>query len=131
VSDAQSILGGEIVWRPTPAQIGHSRVKAFMDRHGVATYDGLLRRSVDDPRWFWPAVLDEIGIEFYEPYSQIMDLSLGPAWPRWCVGGRLNIVQSCLDKWQGTDTAARANMISSMQLVLFPVTVFQRALRPP
>ena len=79
-----------------------------MDRHGVATYDQLLRRSVDDPDWFWPAVLNEIGVEFYEPYSQIVDLSRGPAWPRWCVGGRLNIVQSCLDKWQRTDTAARA-----------------------
>jgi acetyl-CoA synthetase len=107
VSDAQSILGGEIVWRPTPAQIDHSRVKAFMDRHGVATYDQLLRRSVEDRQWFWPAVLDEIGVVFHEPYSQIVDLSRGPAWPHWCVGGGLNIVHSCLDKWQTTDTATR------------------------
>jgi len=108
VSDAQSILGGEIAWRPTPAHIEHSRVKAFMDRHGVATYDALLRRSVDEPHWFWPAVLNEIGVVFDEPYRQILDLSRGPAWPRWCVGGRLNIVQSCLDKWQSTDTATQA-----------------------
>ena len=34
----------------------------------------------------------------------MLDLSRGPAWPRWCVGGRLNIVHNCLDKWAGTPT---------------------------
>ena len=60
-----------------------------------------------EPEWFWAAVLDEIGVEFDEPYQQILDLSRGPAWPRWCVGGRMNIVKSCLDKWQSTATADR------------------------
>ena len=107
MSDAQSILDGEIVWRPTPAYIDNSRVKAFMDAHGISSYEQLLARSVAQPEWFWPAVLDAIGIEFYEPYQQIADLSTGPAWPRWCVGGRMNIVHNCLDKWQTTPTAAR------------------------
>ena len=39
-----------------------------MDRHGIATYDALLARSMADPEWFWRAVLDDLGIEFYEPY---------------------------------------------------------------
>ena len=78
-----------------------------MDAHGIPSYEGLLARSVAEPEWFWPAVLDAIGIEFYEPYQQIVDLSQGPAWPRWCVGGRMNIVHNCLDKWQSTPTADR------------------------
>jgi acetyl-CoA synthetase len=107
VSDAQSILGGEIAWRPTPAYIEGSRVMAFMKAHGISSYEALLARSVAEPEWFWAAVLDEIGVEFDEPYQQILDLSRGPAWPRWCVGGRMNIVTSCLDKWQSTATADR------------------------
>jgi acetyl-CoA synthetase len=95
-------FGGEIAWRPTSEYRDRSRLKAFMDRHAVADYDGLMRRSIEDPNWFWPAVLEDLGIEFYQPYTQILDTSSGPAWPRWCAGGVLNIVHNCLDKWIGT-----------------------------
>jgi acetyl-CoA synthetase len=97
-------FGGEVAWRPTREYIERSRLKAFMDRHAIADYDELLRRSTREPEWFWPAVLDELRIEFYEPYEQILDTSNGIPWPRWCVGGRLNIVHNCLDKWIGTPT---------------------------
>jgi len=100
-------FGGEIAWRPSREYIEHSRLKAFMTRHGIPTLDGLHRRSVDDPEWFWRAVLDDLGIEFYEPYERILDMSRGPAWARWCVGGRLNIVHNCLDKWLGTPVEQR------------------------
>ena len=100
-------FGGEIAWRPSREYIEHSRLKAFMTRHGIPTLDGLHRRSVDDPEWFWRAVLDDLGIEFYEPYERILDVSRGPAWARWCVGGRLNIVHNCLDKWLGTPVEQR------------------------
>lgn len=101
-------FGGEIAWRPTPEYRDRSRLAAFIARHHLAGLDDLLRRSVDDPRWFWRAVLDDLGIEFYEPYRDILDLSRGIAWPRWCVGGRLNIVHNCLDKWAGTPVAQKA-----------------------
>jgi acetyl-CoA synthetase len=97
-------FGGEIAWRPTPEYIERSRLQAFMRRHALASYDELLRRSVEDPRWFWPAVLDDLDIRFYEPYTDILDTSRGIPWARWCVGGRLNIVHNCLDKWIGTPT---------------------------
>jgi acetyl-CoA synthetase len=101
-------FGGEIVWWPTPAYVEGSRLKAFMDRHGIGTYDELLRRSVTEPEWFWPAVLDDLHIEFDEPYSAVFDTSRGIPWTRWCVGGRLNIVRNCLDKWIGTPVEHRA-----------------------
>jgi len=101
-------FGGEIAWQPTPEYRDRSRLAAFMARHGFATLDDLQRRSVQDPGWFWGAVLDDLGIEFYEPYRQMLDLSRGIAWPRWCVGGRMNIVHNCLDKWMATPTAQKA-----------------------
>jgi acetyl-CoA synthetase len=48
-------FGGEIVWRPTDDYIQHSRLKAFMDQHGIATFEELMRRSTDDLEWFWHA----------------------------------------------------------------------------
>jgi acetyl-CoA synthetase len=97
-------FGGEIAWRPTAEYIDNSRLKAFIDRHGLTDYPGLLKRSVAEPEWFWSAVLEDLGIEFYEPYRQVLDTSRGIPWTRWCVGGRLNIVHNCLDKWIGTPT---------------------------
>jgi len=38
------------------------------------------------------AVLQELAIQFYSPYSQIVDFSRGMPWPQWCVGGEMNII---------------------------------------
>ncbi|HEX5110566.1 MAG TPA: AMP-binding protein [Vicinamibacterales bacterium] len=100
-------FGGDIAWRPTPDYIENSRLMAFMRRHGIHSYDELMRRSIADPDWFWPAVLDDLGIEFYRPYSRVLDTSRGIAWARWCVDGRMNIVHNCLDKWMGTEVEGR------------------------
>ena len=99
--------GGEIVWRPTPEQAEGSRLAAFMRARGIATFDELLKRSTDDIEWFWKAVLDDLDIRFFTPYEKIVDLSRGDAWARWCVGGRMNIVQNCLEKWIGTSAEHR------------------------
>jgi acetyl-CoA synthetase len=83
------VTSGEIAWRPTAEYVNRSRLKAFIDRHGLHTYDELLARSTADPEWFWRAVLDDLSIEFYEPYTQVLDTSRGIPWTRWCVGGRM------------------------------------------
>ncbi len=101
-------FGGEIVWRPTPDIVQNSRLHDFMTRHAIPTYEALRQRSTADIAWFWEAVLAELGIEFYQPYHPIVDLSRGPAWPAWCVGGVMNIVHNCLDKWQTTPARNQA-----------------------
>ncbi|HEY1266812.1 MAG TPA: AMP-binding protein [Candidatus Binatia bacterium] len=78
-----------------------------MERHGIDGVEELHRRSIFDIEWFWRAVLDELGIEFYRPYDRVVDLSEGIAWPRWCCGAEMNIVHNCLDKWMATPTARR------------------------
>jgi acetyl-CoA synthetase len=101
-------FGGEIAWRPTPEYVAQSRLKQFMDRHGIASFDELLHRSTEDLEWFWGAVLEDLEIEFYEPYTRVLDASKGTAWARWCIGGKMNIVHNCLDKWMGTPAQNRA-----------------------
>jgi acetyl-CoA synthetase len=95
-------FGGKIVWRPTQELIAQSHLKRFMDRHGIGSFNELMRRSTSDIAWFWDAVLKELDIQFYKPYSKIIDLSRGIVWPQWCVGGEMNIVHNCLDKYAGT-----------------------------
>ena len=73
-------FGGEIVWRPTPEYTERSRLKRFMGQHGIGTFDELLCRSTTDLEWFWNAVMKDLGIEFYQPYSKILDISRGIPW---------------------------------------------------
>ena len=97
----------EIVWRPTPEQAACSRLAAFMREHSIPTFDELMRRSTEDIEWFWDAVIRDLDIQFYTPYQKIVDLSDGAPWARWCVGGRMNIIHNCLDKWIGTPVEKR------------------------
>ena len=57
-------MGGEVVWRPTEEYISGSRLNQFMSRHDISTVPELHARAIEDPEWFWKAVLDELGIEF-------------------------------------------------------------------
>ncbi|GAB4576419.1 MAG: AMP-binding protein [Anaerolineae bacterium] len=96
-----------VVWHPSEATIQRSRLRQFMARHDLPTVQALIERARQDIAWFWEAVLDDLGIEFFEPYTRIVDLSRGPAWPEWCVNGRMNIVHNCLDRWMDTPTQNR------------------------
>ncbi|MBU1877774.1 MAG: AMP-binding protein, partial [Chloroflexi bacterium] len=106
-SQAQFPFNQSIVWQPSEEVVRRSRLKRFMDRHGLATFEDLIARSTADIAWFWEAVFEDLGIEFYEPYTQVVDLSRGIQWPEWCVGAKLNIVHNCLDRWVGTPTQNR------------------------
>ena len=75
-------FGGEIVWRATPEQVAQTQLKHFMDEHRIRSYEELLGRSTADIEWFWEAVIRQLGMEFYTPYSAIVDLSRGPQWAR-------------------------------------------------
>jgi len=95
-------FGGDIVWRSSPEQKASTHLQRFMDRHGISDFESLLKRSTEDLEWFWGAVIEDLGIEFYQPYTRVIDLSRGPQWPQWCVNGKMNIVHNLLDKWMGT-----------------------------
>ena len=95
-------FGGEFVWFPTPEYIQGSHLQHFMQAHGIETLAELQAKSVGDISWYWEAVLRYLDIQFYESYTNILDLSKGKPWPQWCVGGKMNIVHNCLDKWIGT-----------------------------
>ena len=82
---AEFEFGGEIVWRPTPEYVEGSHLQRFMQQHGIADWHELHRRSIEDVAWFTDAMLRYLDIQFDQAYSQIMDLSRGKPWARWCV----------------------------------------------
>ena len=99
----QFTFGGDIVWRPTREHIERAHLTAFMRQHGIPKFEALMKRSTEEVEWFTDAVLKYLDIEFYEPYSQAADLSGGIQLPKWCVGGVMNVVHNCVDKWQNAE----------------------------
>ena len=86
------------LWRPSPAAFENSNIGRFMKRHGIAGYRELVARSTADIEWFWNAVVEDLGIEFYRPFDTLLDTSDGIPWSRWFVGGQVNLAHNCLDR---------------------------------
>jgi acetyl-CoA synthetase len=82
-------------WTPSEAQRGRSRFLAAMARWGYDSLESMHRASVDDPEWFWRAVVDDLQIDFQKPFDKVLDDSAGKPLPRWFTGGRLNAAQLC------------------------------------
>ena len=104
-------FGGEIVWEPTPDHIEKAHLTAFMRQHGIPDFDALMQRSTEDVSWFTDAVLKYLKIEFYKPYIKVANFEKGIQWAEWCVGGQMNIVHNCVDKYMGTPTEHAAAFI--------------------
>ncbi|HET6313970.1 MAG TPA: AMP-binding protein [Chloroflexia bacterium] len=103
---AQDSNSPEIAWRPTPAYVERSRLRRFMLHHGIDTFGALVERYGADPAWFWQAVVEDLGLEWYEPYAQVLDLSGGIEWARWFAGGSYNYVRDAVDKHAGGSLSA-------------------------
>lgn len=92
-------MTGDFVWVPTPADIERSHLAKFMQLHGLADLVELQSRSTTDVGWFTNAIIEYLDIRFQRPYREVLDVSGGVQFPQWCVGGQLNIVHNCVDKW--------------------------------
>ena len=102
-----------------PGDVGATNVGRFMAKHGSAHFEDLVARSVDEPEWFWPAVVDFLGIPFDRPFRSVLDTSRGIPWTTWFDGGTLNLAQVCVDRhaeaspdrpalvWEGEDGEVR------------------------
>lgn len=104
-------FGGEFVWEPASEQVANARLTAFIQQHHLRDFQDLMQRSTSDVAWFTDAILQYLDIRFYQPYTQVVDLSEGIAWPKWCLGGKMNIVHNCLDKYIGTEIEGHTALI--------------------
>jgi acetyl-CoA synthetase len=88
-----------MIWEPSREFIERTNVWRFMQRLGFSDREEFLQFSRENPERFWDETMREMGIEWFEPYRQVLDASRGPEWAQWFVGGRLNIAHNCLDRW--------------------------------
>ena len=87
------------LWQPGDhAWTRESHLARFMARHGCASYEELHAASVRDTAWFWDAAMRDMGVEWFQPYTQVRDDARGFPWTRWFVGGEVNLAHNCVDR---------------------------------
>ena len=95
----------EFVWKPTSDQVESVNLTRLARRLGVERYDELHRISIEDPERFWPAVIEDLGLEFSQPWERVLDTSRGIEWATWFVGGKLNLAWNCVHRWAAGELA--------------------------
>jgi len=95
----------EFVWTPSADEVESANLTRLARRLGVERYGELHRLSVEEPERFWPAVIEDLGLEFSEPWERVVDTSRGNEWATWFVGGKLNLAWNCVHKWAAGELA--------------------------
>jgi acetyl-CoA synthetase len=134
-------MRAEPVWYPSPQYTHGSHLEGLMAALGVSGYDALYRLSVEHPDRFWAKTLELLGIEWFEPYRQFVDLSRGPEWPEWFVGGRLNLAHNAVTRhargpaserpalvWEGEDGKTAQYNFRELELAVAQAANVLRAL---
>lgn len=110
-------LDSEIAWTPDATTIERAQLTRFLRQTGHGSFAEMYRWSVHDIGSFTESVLQFLEIPFDRPWNKILDVSGGPEWARWCIGGQLNIADACLNPhlpdrlavvWEGKDGATRS-----------------------
>ena len=75
------------LYTPTPAVVANANIPDYM---------AIREAAYADPVSFWDARAKEM-IDWYEPYTQILDKSNAPFF-KWFTGGKTNVIHNALDR---------------------------------
>jgi acetyl-CoA synthetase len=105
-----------IAWRPDSQTLERAQLTRFLRATSCGDFAELYRYSIEDIPNFTAKSLEFLDVRFRQPWTQVLDLSAGLPWARWCVGAVLNISDSCLRHpperaaviWEGEEGATRS-----------------------
>jgi acetyl-CoA synthetase len=98
----------EAIWQPSAEVRERSNVMRLAHTLGFDDYAELVRFSSEEPERFWPAAVEDLGLEFSAPWSTVVDESRGPEWATWFVGAKLNLAWNCVHRWARGPRASAA-----------------------
>jgi acetyl-CoA synthetase len=109
----------DVAWRPDPVVAADARIARFLRSTGKPSLEALQTRAVADPGWFWGAATDDIAIPWTRRPREVADLTAGPAWTRWWIGGSFDWSWAAVEPrrerapdaiaitWEGEDGSVR------------------------
>lgn len=83
------------IWEPSKEIIEQSNIFKMMQIHGFDNYDDFWKWSTTNKVTFWEETIQNLGIEFAQKYTSILDVSKGVENPKWLKNAKFNIVDSC------------------------------------
>lgn len=86
----------EPIWFPSNEYKHGSHIETMLRHLNLESYEALYEFSITQPEDFWEATIKLLGIEWFEPYSKVLEVPQGPQWPQWFVGGQLNLAYNAL-----------------------------------
>ena len=106
------------IWSPSSNVIESSQIARWMEVLGrpldtqqpEVAVSQLIEWSQNEPEAFWDALLKDLGVVWSTPCEKILDLSRGPEWADWFVGGRTNLALNCVDL-PATETPDRLALV--------------------
>jgi acetyl-CoA synthetase len=69
-----------------------------MKKHGIASYRELVEKANRDIAWYWNAISDDLGLQWFRKYDRVYHSPAGMPWTKWFLGGRCNIVANAIDR---------------------------------
>lgn len=98
------------MWKPQQRHLEDSNVARYIASRGLKNLDDFIRFTYEQPEQFWGDFVDNVlAVRWARRYDKVLDLSRGVQWPKWFVGGRLNVADQLEDspaplvKWEGED----------------------------
>jgi len=98
----------DVIWRPSEEIRERSNAMRLARKLGFDDYWELVTFSAEEPERFWPAAIEDMGLEFSRTWDRVCDLSRGPEWATWFVGGKLNLAWNCVHRWARGERADAA-----------------------
>jgi acetyl-CoA synthetase len=83
-------------WKPSEDIIKKSNLYRILEEENL-TYEEFLKKSFYDYEWFWRRFFKDINFKWEKDFEKVLDLSSGKEFPKWFIGGKLNISKNCLD----------------------------------
>jgi acetyl-CoA synthetase len=93
-----SLLTEGFVFIPSADQMARSNIARFMKKHGISSWRQLVDRANSGIEWYWNAVNEDLGIEWFRKYDRTYDSVAGIPWTKWFVNGKCNIVVNAIDR---------------------------------
>ncbi|WP_238026111.1 AMP-binding protein [Metallosphaera javensis (ex Hofmann et al. 2022)] len=84
-----------MTWKPNAEWKDESNIGKWMTERSQSL-EQFQESTWKEPE-FWSAFLKRIGVEFRKSPEKVLDLSRGKEWPRWFVGGKLNVTDQLRD----------------------------------
>ena len=85
-----------IEWEPSEEIIKNSNLYKILKEENL-TYEEFLEKSFYDYEWFWRRFFKDINFKWEKDFEKVLDLSFGKEFPKWFIGGKINISKNCLD----------------------------------